>query len=557
MHASAYALALLVLAPPAAAQWSSQQDARIFPSPNDLSANEDFGRALDLEGDLLVVGAPLHDPAGLGGAWGAVYVFRRVAGSWVQEAKLTPASHAAGDHFGACVSVRGERIAVGAPEDDQPGATNAGAVYLFERVAGAWVESARIAALDASTFDHFGSALELDGDTLAVGAEFDNAGGGAFSGSAYVFRELGGLWSQEAKLIVPGVTPNALAGSAIALDGDRVVVGAPLQNTALGTKVGAAWLFERSAGVWGAPLQLLPLDPAAGDEFGSAVAVDGDTVLVGAPRKDVVWSSDGVAYVFVGGGSTWTQQARLEDLGPHFNDNFGHALDLQGELAVVGLPFSDAAGVTTGGVQLFLRESGTWTGLFEMVGSDSEGLDYLGSSVAISGNRVAGGAPGAETPPSGANTGEAYVFTIVPPPFVVTYCTAKTNSQGCTPKIGSTGAPSASNPNPFWVTCDDVLGFVFGLGFYGTAPNATPFLGGTLCIGGAIQRTVVQHSGGNPPSGADCSGGFALDMNAVIQTGQDPALVAGAHVFVQYWSRDPGDAWTVSLSDALEFEIVP
>lgn len=549
--------ALLALVGPAVAQVTSQQDARILPEPNDLHLNSAFGQSCDLDGTTLIVGAPEHDPFGTFDSYGSAYVFVRTAAGWQQQAVLQSSSYDAFDRFGYAVSVKGDVAAIGAPYENNPGAPASGAVYVFQRSAGVWSEVARLTANDAATFDHFGASVSLDGDTLAVGAEFDNAGAGSYSGSAYVFVGSGGAWVQEAKLAPSDLAANDVFGTAIALDGDRVVVGAPQHDPNGLTSAGAAWVFERAGGAWSQTAKLTPLDPAANDRFGNAVAADAGRVLVGAHRKSGASSVAGAAYVFVGGGSSWTQEGKLVDMGFSFADQFGYAVALQGERAVVGLPWSNAAGVTTGGVQLFELEAGQWVGRFEMVGSDSEGLDYLGKSVALSGDLVAAGAPGAETPPSNEATGETYVFQIVPPPFVQTYCTSKPNSLGCLPRIGWSGAPSASNPNPFLVTCDDVLGFVFGLAFYGPSANAVPFLGGTLCVGSPITRTALQHSGGNPPAGVDCSGSLATDMNAVIQAGTDPALVAGAHVFVQYWSRDPADAQTVSLSDALEFAILP
>ncbi len=552
-----FLVAFLALAASAPAQGTSQQDARIVPDPNDLHHADQFGAACDLDGSTLVVGAPWHDPFGTSDAYGAAYVFVRTPSGWAQQAKLASSSYDAGDRFGHAIALQGDVAAVGAPFDDNPGAAASGAVYVFRRSAGQWSEVARLTASDFGTFDHFGSAVALDGDTLAIGAEFDNAGGGSFSGSAYVFVESGVSWVQQAKLVPPGLAANDFCGRSIALDGDRIAVGAPQHDPSGLSNAGSAWVFERAGSVWSMTAQLAPADAQAGAAFGSALATDGGRILVGAPLHDGSSANAGAAYVFAGAGASWSQEAKLTDIGFVFSDEFGSAVDLQGERAVVGLPLSNAAGLATGGVQLFERDGGLWTGQFEMVGSDCEAGDFLGVSVAISGVLVAAGAEWGETPPLELETGEAYVFEIIPPPFVVSYCTAKSNSLGCVPRMGWSGAPSASNPNLFTLTCDDVLGFTAGLMFYGTAPLAAPFLGGTLCVAPPIQRTSLQHSGGNFPAGSDCSGSYAFNMNAVIQSGANPALVPGAHGFAQYWARDPADPHKVSLSDAIEFEIVP
>ncbi len=138
------------------------------------------------------------------------------------------------------------------------------------------------------------------------------------------------------------------------------------------------------------------------------------------------------------------------------------------------------------------------------------------------------------------------------------YCTAKVNSQGCTPHIGFSGSPSVSSLVPFLVSASSVLNQKNGLVFYGYGPDALPFQGGTLCVAPPVTRTSLLSSGGNPPRD-DCSGAYAFDFNAWIQAGVDPALVAGAQVHAQYWTRDPLDptGFGTGLTDALEFTIQP
>ena len=148
------------------------------------------------------------------------------------------------------------------------------------------------------------------------------------------------------------------------------------------------------------------------------------------------------------------------------------------------------------------------------------------------------------------------VFASLPPAVPVAYCTAKTNSLGCTPAMGSSGSPSASSAAPFLVTASSVLNQRAGLCFYGFGARAAAFQGGTMCVQSPVRRTPVQNSGGNA-SGDDCSGSYAFDMNARIQLGVDPDLTAGATVYGQYWSRDPASASTTGLTDALAFEIAP
>ncbi|MCC7011757.1 MAG: hypothetical protein IT454_04265 [Planctomycetes bacterium] len=138
----------------------------------------------------------------------------------------------------------------------------------------------------------------------------------------------------------------------------------------------------------------------------------------------------------------------------------------------------------------------------------------------------------------------------------VAYCSAKTNSQGCVPAIGFSGSPSVTSAVPFNVTAVQVLNNKNGLLFYGFWWNNLPFQGGTLCVKAPTLRTALQNSAGNAPPD-DCSGVFAFDFNARIQTGIDPRLQLGRTVFAQYWYRDPADVTTTGLTDGLRFVIGP
>jgi hypothetical protein len=140
------------------------------------------------------------------------------------------------------------------------------------------------------------------------------------------------------------------------------------------------------------------------------------------------------------------------------------------------------------------------------------------------------------------------------PDVPAVYCTAKVNSAGCTPSIGSTGTPSASAGSGFVVTTINELNDKFGLYFYSkSGPTNVAFQGGLLCAAPPLVRTKLQNSGGAPP----CGGTYTMDFNAYIASGVDPALVAGQQVWLQTWSRDPASPSTTNLSDALTFTICP
>jgi glucose/arabinose dehydrogenase len=139
-----------------------------------------------------------------------------------------------------------------------------------------------------------------------------------------------------------------------------------------------------------------------------------------------------------------------------------------------------------------------------------------------------------------------------PQPFA--FCTSKANSFGCLPKVSYKGTPKASNPFPFLVECRDVVNQIKGVLVYGYGPDNQPYLGGTLCVGQPMIKSVLLDSGGNTGT-SDCSGVFSFDFNAYVASGADPMLVAGQQVNLQFWSRDFNDpaGFATSLSDGLQF----
>src|SRR5678816_965540 len=142
--------------------------------------------------------------------------------------------------------------------------------------------------------------------------------------------------------------------------------------------------------------------------------------------------------------------------------------------------------------------------------------------------------------PDTNNRSDVFVreFDALPP---IIYCPPKMNSMGCAPVLETTGTPSASSGQPFWISASWVLNNKAGLLVYGTSSSTLlPFQAGWLCVAPPLRRTSPTMAGGSPPPWSDCSGNYRFDFNAWIQGGNDPTLVVGQGVWAQYWSRDQG-----------------
>lgn len=248
---------------------------------NDGTDGDYFGVSAALSGDTAVFGADHEDD--LGRESGSAYVFERIDGAWVQVAKLLAEDGAAEDQFGWSVAVSGDAIIVGAPYDEDYGFAT-GSAHVFEKVAGAWVQTAKLLAADATSGDRFGQSVAMHGNAALVGAWGNN--------SAYLFEKVDGIWAQTTTLKPHGGQP-ARFGYSVALTGDTAAVtamnecGAPLPS--------AVYVYEKIGGVWG---QTAKRTASSRDGFGAAVALSGDTIVVGALCFVGQWFSSSAAYIF-------------------------------------------------------------------------------------------------------------------------------------------------------------------------------------------------------------------------------------------------------------------
>lgn len=250
-----------------------------------------------------------------------------------QQAKLLGADGTPGNWFGRSVAVDGATVVVGDCCDDA-GATDTGSAYVFTRSGTVWSQEAKLVAADAAAFDDFGFSVAVSGDTAVVGA-FKDDDGGANAGSVYMFARTGTTWVQQAKLLAGDPAPQDNFGRAVAISGDTVVVGAFLDDDG-GSNAGSAYVFSRVGGLWTQQAKLTAADRASGDGFGISVAIDGDLAVIGADQDDDGGSNSGSAYIFMRTGTSWLQQAKLGAADSGSGDGFGYAVAIAGDLAVIG-----------------------------------------------------------------------------------------------------------------------------------------------------------------------------------------------------------------------------
>jgi hypothetical protein len=330
----------------------------------------------------------------------------------VQQAELTAGDAATYDLFGDAVAISGDTALVGAPYHDEVGKLNAGAVYVFVRSGGVWIAQAKLIASDGAAGDFFGDAVAISGDTALVGAPYHDSVGKPNAGVAYVFVRSAGSWTAQARLIAADGAAADCLGDAVAISGDTALVGASGHDNAGKPDAGAAYVFVRSAGSWTAQARLTAADGATLDQFGFSLDISGETALVGAPAHDTAGKNNaGAAYVFTRSAASWAQQAKPIAADGAAGDYFGFSVALSGDTALVGAPNHGIAGKNNAGAAyVFTRSAASWTQQAEPLAADGATGDSFGRSVAISGETALVGAP-LHHVAGKADVGAAYIFT--------------------------------------------------------------------------------------------------------------------------------------------------
>jgi hypothetical protein len=377
---------------------------------SDGAAADQFGNSVAISGDTVVVGAYVDDVVASVNQ-GSAYVFTRSGTTWTQQQKLTASDGAANDRFGSSVGISGDTVVVGAPLHKVGSNLDQGSAYVFTKTGATWTEQGQLTASDGAAGDRFGGSAAISSDTVVVGAALDTVGSNGAQGSAYVFTRNGTTWTEQQKLTANDGAANDYFGSSVAISGDTVVVGAYWDDFGANPDQGSAYVFTRSGTTWIQQQQLTASDGAAVDQFGSSVAISGDTVGVGAWSDDILANPDqGSAYVFTRSGTTWTQEQHLMASDGAANDNFGYRVAISGDTVVIGA-VSDSVGANAfqGSAYVFTRSGTMWRQQQKLTASDGAGGDRFSVSVSISGDTLV---VGADLDDVGANLdqGSAYIF---------------------------------------------------------------------------------------------------------------------------------------------------
>ena len=468
----------------------------------DGQASDLFGFRVLVSGNTAFISAPAPGPRP-----GKVYVFTNSSGTWTETQQLTATPSIAPppnwtDFFGWSLSLSGDSLLVGAPEVFNPMFGPVGAAYVFVRDGDTWVQQQELLDAGAGTFDWVGSAVALAGDTAFVGSPNHDG----TQGTVYVFTRSGTSWSEGTALVASDGTSgdSHQFGGAVKFNGTTLLIGAPGPDYTSGAYApGEAYVFTNSGGTWTETEILQPDDSADGDQFGFSLAIEGTTLLIGAPAADVGANvHQGAGYVFDGSGGSFVQTHKIfADDGVAY-DQFGQSVAMSGDTALIGMwshnddPTTPPAPPKPGSVYLFSAARDSWTQSDKLTASDATDGDSFGWDVGVDGTTLLVGAQ--RTVGANAFQGAAYVYTPGDPPIA-----------NVTPdSLSFSLAPGASDSSPITIgnTGGSDLSFAIAEAAAGdcTNPSDVPWLGesptgGSVAAGGSQDVTVTADATGLDP----------------------------------------------------------
>lgn len=417
-------------------------------STTNRTAYEEFGKSIAISGDYAVVGAPgekedANSVNPLNSA-GAAYVFKiNAQNKWVLQQKIVATDRAANNRFGISVAISGEHIIIGSPYDEKDVSggdpkSAAGSAYLFKRVGESWGQVQKIVPADRLESQNFGASVGIDGNYLVVGADnanVDDQGNGTeyFVGVAYVFKLSGNSWVQQQKLISSTRYEFGYFGRSVAISGNYIIASSPSSREDDGAGfylngAGSAFIFERDevADTWTEQQKITPQYHTDGDQFGSAVSIDGQYAAIGAKQHGFdatnanELASSGAAYIFKLDNGTWIEQQKLISSDRRVGDNFGVSIAISGNSLVVGAEQQkfDSASANTltsaGASYIFEIDGNSWIQKQKLSPTDRAANDRFGNAVALNGNRILIAAVTEDEDEQGLNTftdaGSVYSF---------------------------------------------------------------------------------------------------------------------------------------------------
>ncbi len=307
------------------------------------------------------------------------------------ETKLLANDAEFGDVFGNEVAIQGNIAVIGA-EGDSPLGFGTGAAYVFEKTSSGWQQQQKLTASDSASHKFFGASVAIDGDRIVIGA-YGDQNAGNFSGAAYVFVRSGSTWVEEQKLTGSESSFVDSFGRSVAIEGDTVVCGAFGNSDPGQSEVGSVYVFRRTETGWIEQQELTASDAATGWRFGLSVDISNGTIVTGADGNSALGFFSGAIYIFSFDGSNWTEQQKLHAQDAAESASFGFHVAISGDTIVAGAPQDTVGTLMRGAAYIFSRKTNGWSQDRKLVGKDTNAFDGFGLRVAVNEETILVGSP--------------------------------------------------------------------------------------------------------------------------------------------------------------------
>jgi hypothetical protein len=322
------------------------------------------------------------------------------------EQKVVASDGRTNTYFGTAAAVSGSFALIGAYGDHG----DRGAAYIETRTGSIWTEMQKIVADDSLAGDNFGYRVAIQPDSIFVTAFNATIGTNTAQGAAYVFANGSGSWTQAQKLTADDGAMFDNFGQAIAVDGDVLVIGANGATIGDQGAQGAAYVFTNDGSGWVQQQKLIADDGDTVDNFGVSAAIKDGTILIGSPYAAVDGhANQGAVYMFTQSGSGWTQVQKFSASDGAANDSFGMSMSLDGTTLVVGATQTDGHGAAY--VFNVDGTGGTWTETQKLVADDAGSNDNFGDAIGLSGSEVLIAAD-VSTVDGNTSRGAGYLFSL-------------------------------------------------------------------------------------------------------------------------------------------------
>ena len=377
--------------------------------PEDGKVEDHFGYSVAIDGTTALIGSHKTDATGIQDS-GAAYVYSLGTAGWQQQAKLVAEPAYVGDTLGGNVALKHHMAMLGVINRDDKG-KDAGAVVAFEKAANSWSQKQILTAIDAKAGDAFGQSIALTEHFLVIGAPHSDAPH-KDSGAAYVYVRNKNTWRFQAKLTAKDGNAGDLFGISVAINGDTVLVGADL-NDERAENAGAVYVYVFDGKQWVQQAKLMAEDGADTDIFGVRVALFADTALISARRDDIenVGVDAGSAYIFERTSGEWAQTQKLVAPDGKADDRFARGVALNNDTALISAMHHDANGTNTGALYVFKKQLGQWRYTTKIVADDGAPEDRFGWNVALANKTAIIATPHRDD--NGSASGAAYVVDLV------------------------------------------------------------------------------------------------------------------------------------------------